>query len=891
MPAFRDCIVAATAEAGGTKREKRVLADVMATYEEAFASAKEAMGEAEADRFAADKVMAGLTAEKLRQAQLHNMTKRARERIVAGIGDFKERRGYSDVNDVGNGNGGDGWVQGGDPPEGGPHRKGGIFARALELLVENKPGLAGAPFASINGRYVAIRGSLEARMAAAIEAFESKTGLGAPNRARLSNMVREAFGEDTGDAAAKALAAGWAEASEQARRMFNAAGGDVGKIEGWGMPQHHDPVQLRRAGKDQWIADILPRLDRGRMIDRVTGLPFSEKRLTAVLSEIYDTIASGGANKRKPGAGLGRGMLANSRQDERFLAFRSADDWLAYQDRYGGGDPFGIMMGHLDDMSRDIARMQILGPNPDHQWQWLKDAAMNEAQREEGAGIAGARDRAASYLQTASDMMDHFTGAANVPVNQFLSKAGATVRAVLTPAALGSAILSDMPSSPVFGAYARALAGLSKVGHMDELVRLLASPQARAQARRSGFVIEQATDALQHGARDGLRLQTVGGKIDADGLNAFARRLPAAVFRLSGLTGWTAARKRTFRLEFMGALADRAGMTLDQLAAGDAEDRAFAELLGAHGFTADDWAKISAAEKWSPREGAAFLRPPEIMAVDEDLGLRMAELIEIQSRQAVPETTLWTRAKLLGQNRPGTFRGEFFRSWAMFRSFTLTASHLYAEDMFLRGHGEGPWAGSKMAGAAAALVGLLTMAGGISIQLRELAKGNDPRDMTNPNFWGAAAMQGGGFGILGDFLYSTESRAGKSAATTGWGPAAAFGTDVMDATWGNAVEIAGDVNEGDSLDEAVRKAHPGRDGAKLLARYTPLSSLWWSRAAWDRAVVDNLQKLVDPDAEDSFRRQQRRLERDYGQGTYWQPGALLPDRAPALEGALGAPPP
>lgn len=883
MPGFIDCLTEAAGQAGAAG-EKAAIAEARAVYDEAYATASESLGPAEADRFAADHVMAALDAAKLREGQLRAYTMRSRVEILDAIGKFKERRGYDLDGGDGGGTGGE-WFQGGTPPEGGPHAQGGMFARALELLVENKPGLAGAPFkASVAGRYLAVRGFLESHMASLIEAFESKTGLGAPRRAELRNLVREAFGEDTGDQAAKELAAGWAGAAEQARLRFNAAGGGIGKIENWGMPQHHDPLQLRRAGKAQWIADITPMLDRGRMIDRVTGLPMSEKRLTAALSEIYDTIASGGASKRAAGAGLGRGMLANARQDARFLAFKDADSWLAYQDRYGSGDPFGIMMAHLDDMSRDIARLEVLGPNPDHQFEWLKKTALNEAQREQAAGAEKAVDRARSYIETATDMMDHFTGAANVPVNSWLAKTGATVRAVLTPAALGSAIVSDVPSSPVFGAYARALSGLSTVGHMDELVRLLASPEARANARRSGFVIEQATDALAAGARDGLRLQTIGGKIDADGLNALARRMPAAVFRLSGLTGWTSARKRTFRLEFMGALADRAGKTLEQLAAGDAEDRRFAELLAAHGFSEDDWAKIGTADAWTPRAGARFLRPPEIMAVDEDLGLRVAELIETQSRQAVPETTLWTRAKLLGQLKPGTFKGEFFRSWAMFRSFTLTASHLYAEDLFLRGQG-GPWAGAGAAGAAAALVGLLTVAGGISIQLRELTNGNDPRDMSNPNFWGAAAMQGGGFGILGDFLYSTESRAGKSAATTGWGPAAAAATDVIDATWGNATEIAGDVNNGDDFEAAWAKAHPGRDAAKLGARYVPWASLWWARAAWDRAVISNLQKMVDPDAEDDFARRARRLERDFGEGQWWSPGDPTPDRAPDLQRA------
>lgn len=877
MPKFRGCIEDAVKVATGAQA-KAVLRQALKTYDEAFSAASEAFGPGEADRTAAEAVVSAIAAQDLRAKQLRAMAIRARREVLGGVAELKRRRGYGDVQDLGSGGKPpkDGWVQGGSPRQDGPKA---VAARALELLVEGKPGLAGAPFPSIEGRYRAIRGELDAMMADVIERFESKTGLGEPDRATLDLVVREAFGEATGNPAAKGLAEGWAAAAEHVRQLFNAAGGGIGKIDGWGLPQHHDPLEVRRAGKAAWVEAIVPRLDRGKMIDRVTGLPFSEKRLRAVLSETYDSIATGGLAGRKPGEHLGEGALANRRAESRFLAFKSAEDWLAYQDQFGAGDPFGIMMGHLDEMARDVAQMQILGPNPDHQFDWLARFAQREAALEEAAGVRGAIDKAKVHVRTATDMLDHFTGAASVPEREWVAKIGATTRAILTPAALGSALLSDVPSSPVFGAYARSLAGLNRLGHMDQLVALLASPEARANARRSGFVIEQATDALVRGAQDGLRLQTVGSKIDGRGFNVIARRLPAGIFRLSGLTGWTAARKRAFRLEFMGALADRRGQTLAELAAGDGEDRAFAELLAAHGFSEADWAKAGAAATWSPDGHSHFLRPPEVVAVDQALGYRLAELIELQTRQAVPETSLWTRAKLLGQSRPGTFFGEFRRSWAMFRSFTMTATQLYAEDLFLRGV-KSPGDAAGAAAAAAGLLTALTIAGAVSIQLRELAKFNDPRPMDSTRFWAAAAAQGGGFGILGDFLYSTQSRAGKSAATTGWGPAAAFGTDLLDASVGNVEEIAGDMDKGDTFEEAARKAHPGRDAVTLMRRYVPWASLWWLRGAWDHVVADKVQRLVDPDAQDAFERKARRLQKEYGQGQWWRNGEALPARLP-----------
>lgn len=71
------------------------------------------------------------------------------------------------------------------------------------------------------------------------------------------------------------------------------------------------------------------------MIDSVTKQPFTDKRLAAVLGEVWETIGSGGANKRLPGEQLGKGALAKQRTEQRFLAFQSADAWMTYQRQFG----------------------------------------------------------------------------------------------------------------------------------------------------------------------------------------------------------------------------------------------------------------------------------------------------------------------------------------------------------------------------------------------------------------------------------------------------------------------------------------------------------------------------------------------------------------------------
>lgn len=891
MPTFKGCIVEAL-EKGEIDQD--AAASAQDAYDDAFAAASETLGPIDADRMAAEKAMAKLEAEAIearRRRQLSVRTRRAALETIAGL---KMRRGYEGVRALGGGDGSGqppkgGWVQGGTPPEKGkPYSGGAVAAMGLKRLIENRPGLSGAPGPSVAGRYRYVRGKFDAMMADLIEKFETRTGFDAPGRAHMDNIVRELFGEDTGDAAAKALGAAFTDTAETARKMFNASGGAIGKLEKWGLPQQWDAARVRGDGgpgaRDAWVSAILPRLDRAAMVDRMTGTPFTDARLKAVLGETWTAIVTSGASKVKPGERLGQGVLAKQRGDERFLVFKSADDWMAAQKAFGEGDPFQSMMGHLDGMASDIAQLQILGPNPRNQFQWLAELAKREAAMEEASGVKGARDRAEGLVLEAERMLGHYNGDLNMPVNSALSQAGAMVRGSLTGVMLGSAVLGEIGSGFTFGRMARRFSGLDRNGDMGQLVRLLASPEERKMARRTGFIIEQATDGFVRASHDNLRLMSVGAKVEG-GMNAFARRLPAAAIRLQGLTGLVAARKRSLRFEMMGALHDVRERTLADLKAGSKQDQALARWLDARGFTEADWTIIRAAEPFEPRPGATFLLPNKV--AQPELAARLGEAIEMETRFTSPETTLETRGYWTTE-RPGTFFGEVQRSMGMFKGFTATLTSLYAQEMMLQARAAGGNAMANLAQMAAGAIVFLTMGGAVNIQLREMAKGNDPRPMDDAKFWGAAVAQGGGLGMAGDFFYAAEARNGKTAPIAAVGPVGQLASDTWGLTGGNLLEIGGGMAEGESLGEATAGARPGREAARFAVNYNPLASQWWSRAAFTRLVGDNLQRALDPEAEEAFERRRRKMERETGQEQWWRQGENTPERGPDLMAMTGS---
>jgi hypothetical protein len=164
-----------------------------------------------------------------------------------------------------------------------------------------------------------------------------------------------------------------------------------------------------------------------------------------------------------------------------------------------------------------------------------------------------------------------------------------------------------------------------------------------------------------------------------------------------------------------------------------------------------------------------------------------------------------------------------------------------------------------------------TLMGALAMQLKEMSKGRDPRPMTDNAFWLAAFLQGGGLGIYGDFMFSDVNRFDRGLAETVAGPVVGFADDVRKLTIGNIVQAS----QGEDTNAA-------REMIRFAARYTPGSSLWYSRLALERLVIDQLQLMADPKARSNMRRLEGRYRRDYGQRYWWKPGEMEPSRSPDL---------
>jgi hypothetical protein len=694
------------------------------------------------------------------------------------------------------------------------------------------------------------------------------------NQPRMANVVHEAFGEQTGDAAAMALAQGWKKASEMLRQAFNRFGGHIGHLEDWGLPQSHDWKAVKDAGFPRWREAVLPLLDRSRMLDRATGRPMSDDKLNAVLRQVFDSIITKGWASRDVTSRAGIASLANRRDEARVLHFRTADAWLAYQGQFGRGDPLDAMFGHIDRMARDIGIMQVMGPNPNATLAWMKNYLSK------ASALAG-DNRAARYNRILDRLHVNYTKSNAAPENPVYADLLDDASNIATAAQLGGAIIAAMPTDINYQRIARGFNGLPQWQALTSYLRRLdpTSPIDRQTAIRLGLGAEHFAQVL------GEQGRYVGEIYGHKATRWIADRVLAA----SGLTGWTTAGRGAFGTDMYLRVAFLRDTGWDELAS------PFREYLTRYGLNDRDWDVIRATRifpqhsSWLGRE-AHFIRPADILERQDldpgyalDLASKLADAAQSETEFAVPSGSLETQAITAGLDAPGSARAAASRSFFKYKNFGIT--------MMLT-HGRRSMAQTtpfQKGRYAAALVVTSALAGAIGMMAKDIAAGRNPRSAVDENgvpdwrFWAAAMAQGGGAGILGDFAYAGlqgGAHTDQGLGTTLAGPLIGIPADLTSAVVGNVLDPASDRQPG--------PLHKGLD-VRLLdftKRYTPGGNLWWARLALEREVWDNIQEQIDPGWQQRVSRIESFYRRQYGQEFYWHHGESFPSEAPDLSAAV-----
>lgn len=694
-----------------------------------------------------------------------------------------------------------------------------------------------------------IRNEYMGELADAIHAVEPRFFGMMEDPANVRAFARAVVDGDTSNPAMTKAANAYIAALEHMRLRSNAAGTDIGQLDYGYLPQPHDVGRVARAGKDAWVDFVFPRLRRERYVNE-DGSPMGDDQVLELLRGAYDTISTEGRNKRTPGA-VGQGSRASRFDDaHRVLHFKDADSHLDYLGEFGRGSAMESIHGHVGMMAKGIGLMEEFGANPNVTYRLLKDTA------EKMDNVTGAR---ASWHEFATlDMTwDTLTGTTAQPVSAGMARFFQGVRNFTTAVKLQGVMLSSITDAPLQVLVGRS-AGIPLGEGMKSLFRGFGKG-AKATAEDLALGMDEIAGEMARWHTDNMT-------------QGWTSKLANSTMKLTLVEAWTNGLRRGYALTLSRALERQRKVDWGKL------DEGSLRRLQSAGVTEADWKIWQQAKAQDGMLTKNGIR--DLQGVPEaDLNRATARLlgyIDAEARTAVLAPDLTTRASIQQGTKAGTIGGEALRSLMLFKSFPMAIV-----DKHLRRLRNIPTTQGKVAYGVAMMTSL-QLFGAVSLQLKDLVNGKDPRDMTKPKFWMAAAAQGGGLGIFGDILYTGmggETRGGQANWTSLLGPV--FG-NVMDG-FNVARKGAGWVlaEEGDA-DDARRNF--GAETLRYAKGNMPLVNLWYLRGAVDHMVMHDLQEQLSPGY---LRRMRRKAQKEWGQGFWWEPGEASPDRAPNMEAAMG----
>jgi hypothetical protein len=697
-----------------------------------------------------------------------------------------------------------------------------------------------------------------------IEAADSRQGASAGRKSLMvlfdaqnpvmtRDLALEVFAQGkagTGNAEAKAGAEAWLQVTEAMRQRFNAAGGDVGRLDYGYLPQAHDNLRVLAAGRDAWAAEVLPILDRSRYVAE-DGRRLNDAEVLDVLRGAWETISSDGANKSAPGAFKGSGARANRGIESREIHFKDGQAYLQYLGRFGTGSMYDAMIGHIGGLSRDIGLVERYGPNPEAQMRVQFDMA----ERADGANTRVFANKADAYWRL-------LNGSAGTPESARVAMVGQHIRNVETFGKLQGAVLSSITD---LGTY-MTTAGFNKLPYFDALANIgrAATGETRAFMDSHGMIAESMISDLNRWAGENVA-------------QSWSGRIASATMRLSLMNFWTDTLRRGFQLTHMQAMGRMRATAWDQLTEYDRW------RLGRQGLTADDWSVIQAAQP-VVHNGHDFITPDAIYATGDpragEVVAKYLGAISDESEIAVLNPDLATRAiTTAGGSRAGTIDGELWRAVAQFKSFPIAMISRHWRRMLETPQGlEGaPMMANRLAYSGAMMVSL-TALGAIAFQIKQMVSGKDPVAMDTPKFWTRAVAQGGGLGFMGDILLSdtTDDRS----------PMDSFGRLLLGPSFGSAADLY-ELTKG-NFDEmrAGKQTHAGAEAMRFARSHLPLVNLWYAKTALDQAGLHAAQEAMSPGY---LSRIQNKARKDWGQDYWWSPGGdFAPERAPSFEAMAGA---
>lgn len=620
--------------------------------------------------------------------------------------------------------------------------------------------------------------------------------------------------------------------NEDMRSRQNRAGAAIGKLESFTTTQTHNREKLRAAGYKKWRDYVLPLLNKETTFKGADADEF--------LQSVYEVLTTGVTRKRGEEGKLfefkGPANLAKKISRPRILHFKDAESSIIYRNTYGMKDFMEGVVRNIENSSRNIALLETFGTNP----RAMFDKIVDETRQKYRGDTKKMKN---DNVQALNHFFDEIDGSSFIPEVPALAKIGSVTRGVQSMSKLGGALISSFSDIPVkaielqnqgFGLFESYGISFADVG------RGLGSKERKEFGAMLGV------------GMDGMNGAIIQRFTSQDDLPGSMSKLMRTFFKLNGLQWWTDAQKIGTAMAMSHRLATFKNLSFKSL------DDDTKRLFNNYGITDKDWDIIKkSVTKFGDRE---YIAPDGIRGLPDELfgknPLREKEQLEDKLRMyfvdradiATISPDARERAILNIGTKRGTVVGELIRTMMQFKSFPVSViTKVWGNALYGKGKADIP--------AMLQLTTMMTAFGYGSMVGKDLAKGREPRPLDNPNTWKAAFLQGGGLGIMGDFLLGEYNRFGHDLTTTIAGPTASTLNDLGDLY---AAARDGDDTAAKALNTTINNM--------------PFANLFYIRPALNYMFIYQMQEAANPGY---LRRMERRVEKQNNQKFLIKPSQII----------------
>ena len=627
---------------------------------------------------------------------------------------------------------------------------------------------------------------------------------------------------------------------------------------------------------------ILPNALAQQLLNRIDNSQESSVTVNRedFLTSVYKGLASGvHLTSETPDwmSGFkGTQNVAKRVSQERVLHFKDGIAWHEYNQQFGTGSLREALFSGLSNAARNTGMMRVLGTNPQAMFNSLGESIGKDLKR--AGNPAAMADFNSRLNKLKRNVLTQVDGSLNIPGNVTLARVAGNIRGWMRMSQLGGAVISSLNDTAI---------SASEMRYQGQ--NFMESLTGAIKGRFSRFTsAEQKEIFASIGVYSDSMTREITRRLSGDDTMAGKMgRAQELFFKYNLMNFWTESGRQSNALMITRWLAKNAELPHGQLS----ED--FARVLDLHGIGEREW-EIFRNMDMASADGEKFMVPTAIREVPDDV---IAGYVESKGLKVTPRSLDNARQDLAGQLRgyvldrlsvalaeptdrtqalmkmgtvSGTEVGEAVRFAGQYKSFTASfMQSVLGREVYGRGHTPAALGESKTASltnallrngkgafvGAANLFVWATALGYISMQTKLLAKGQTPRPADGKTFL-AAAAQGGGLGLMGDFFFGQTNRMGAGAYSSLVGGPIGTAADSM-------IRLLQDTTRGE--------AELG-DWYRTALDNTPFLNMFYLRTVMNGLILNRIQENLDPG---SLERYERRVQQQQGNEFLLKPSQFM----------------